>query len=411
MKPRKMKSLARAIALLAAGAGMTIAQDTGSITGTVTDSSGGAVPNAAVVLTSADRGIERATVSNSVGDFSVPGLPSASYDLAVTVNGFKKFQAKGIVLRIAQAAHVDVKLEVGDTTTTVTLDGESVAQVDTVTSEMAGTVTGRQISQLVLNGRNFTQLVTLVPGVSNQSGQDEGTVGIAGNVAMSINGGRTEYNNWELDGGDNMDNGSNATLNVYPNLDAIAEVKVLTSNYGAQYGRSGSGTVETITKSGTREFHGTVSEFVRNDAFNARNFFQDMGVVAEQIMFKALRRLTALRVAVEKDQHSASPDAGRTEHDRSKRHHLACPSCRDDHRVFMNRTRRQSCLGSRGMSISAPRTKRRPTTSMMTVTSRPGHAATATACSCRGKRSGTVAAHDCAVQSMTEGSHSWVRFS
>src|ERR1039457_3018816 len=114
-----------------------------------------------------------------------------------------------------------------------------------------------------------------------------------------------------------MDNGCNATLNVYPNLDAIAEVKVLTSNYGAQYGGSGSGTVETITKSGTREFHGTVSEFVRNDAFNARNFFQDMGVVAEQIMFKALRRLTALRVAVEKDQHSASPDGGRT---RSEEH-------------------------------------------------------------------------------------------
>ena len=90
-----------------------------------------------------------------------------------------------------------------------------------------------------------------------------------GNVSFSINGGRTEYNNWELDGGDNMDNGSNTTLNVYPSIDAIAEFKVLTSNYGAQYGRNGSGTVEVETKSGNQRFHGDLYEFVRNDAFNA----------------------------------------------------------------------------------------------------------------------------------------------
>ncbi len=88
-----------------------------------------------------------------------------------------------------------------------------------------------------------------------------------------MNGGRTEYNNWELDGGDNMDNGSNGTLNTYPNVDAIAEVKVLTSNYGAQYGRNGSATVETITKLGGRDFHGDLFEFLRNEDFNARNFF------------------------------------------------------------------------------------------------------------------------------------------
>ena len=119
----------------------------------------------------------------------------------------------------------------------VVVTGENVAQLDTQSSEIGGTVTGKQINKLVLNGRNFTQLVKLtVPGVVDQTGSREGPVGIAGNVAYSINGGRTEYNNWELDGGDNMDNGSNATLNVYPNLEAIAEFKVLTSNYGAQYG-------------------------------------------------------------------------------------------------------------------------------------------------------------------------------
>ena len=125
-----------------------------------------------------------------------------------------------------------------------------------------------------MNGRNFTQLAGLVAGVSNQSGQDDAGVGVGGNVSFSINGGRTEYNNWELDSGDNMDNGSNTTLNVYPSLEAIAEFKVLTSNYGAQYGRNGSGTVEVETKSGTNNFHGNAYEFVRNDAFNAKTFPQ-----------------------------------------------------------------------------------------------------------------------------------------
>ena len=177
----------------------------------------------------------------------------------------------------AEKARVDVALEVGSISTEVIVQGENVAQVETQSSELAGTVSGKEITQLELNGRNFTTLVTLVPGVSNQTGMDEPQVGINGSVAFSMNGGRTEYNNWELDGGDNMDNGSNGTLNVYPSIDAIAEFKVLTSNYGAQYGRNGSGTVEVETKGGTKAFHGDAYEFVRNDAFNAQNYFNNTG--------------------------------------------------------------------------------------------------------------------------------------
>ncbi len=142
-------------------------------------------------------------------------------------------------------------LTIGAVTEEVMVTGESIAQVETSSSELSSTISGKQVDELVLNGRNFTQLVTLSPGVVNQTGTDDGKVGVYGNVAYSMNGGRTEYNNWELDGGDNMDNGTNATLNVYPNPEAIAEFKVLTSNYGAQYGRNGSGTVEVETKSGT----------------------------------------------------------------------------------------------------------------------------------------------------------------
>src|SRR5437899_1102533 len=251
------------------------AQDTASITGTVTDPSGAAVKGAQVRVSSPDRGIDHTVPTNDSGDYLVAGLPPGPVDVAVTAQGFKKFEAKGVILRVGQKARTDIALQVGASNTVVEVEGAAVAQVETQSSDLTGTVTGKQITQLELNGRNFTQLVTLIPGVSNQTGQDEGTVGVYGNVAFSINGGRTEYNNWELDGGDNMDNGSNETLNVYPSLEAIAEFKVLTSNYGAQYGRNGSGTVEVETKSGTNGFHGNVYEFVRNDAFNASNFFQD----------------------------------------------------------------------------------------------------------------------------------------
>ena len=179
-----------------------------------------------------------------------------------------------MILRIAQQQRLDSQLLVGAKVETVDVAGASSASLQTESGEVAGVITGKQITQLVLNGRNFTQLITLTPGVSNQTGQDEGTVGVSGNASYSINGGRTEYNNWEVDGGENLDNGSNVAINTYPDIDAIAESKVLTSNYGAQYGRNASGTILVQTKSGTSQLHGDVFEFLRNDAFNARNYFE-----------------------------------------------------------------------------------------------------------------------------------------
>ncbi len=246
----------------------------GSITGSVKDASGAIIPNANVAVTNIEQGFTRNVTSNASGDYLVSGLPAGHYNISAKAPGFQQYQIKDLVLRVAEKARADATLSPGQVSTQIEVAGSNVAQVQTESAELSGVVTNKQIEGLVLNGRNFTQLITLIPGVSNQTGQDEGTVGVYGNVAFSVNGGRTEYNNWELDGGDNMDNGSNSTLNTYPNVDAVAEVKVLTSNYGAQYGRNGSATVETITKSGTRDFHGDLFEFVRNDAFNARNFFQ-----------------------------------------------------------------------------------------------------------------------------------------
>jgi Carboxypeptidase regulatory-like domain/TonB-dependent Receptor Plug Domain len=252
----------------------TFGQDTASITGTVRDPTGASIPDARVTVSSAERGIHRVNTTNKRGEYLVSALPPGSYNLTIAARGFKNFKAEDVILRVAQKARADATLEIGVATTETRVEGTQVAQVETQSSELAGTVTAKQITQLELNGRNFTQLVTLVPGVSG--GTDEGLVGIQF-LPFNFNGGRLEYNNWEVDGGDILDNGSNQSLNIYPSIDAIAEVRVLTSNYGAQYGRNGSGTVETETKSGTNKFHGDVYEFVRNDIFNARNYFDPPG--------------------------------------------------------------------------------------------------------------------------------------
>jgi Carboxypeptidase regulatory-like domain/TonB-dependent Receptor Plug Domain len=254
-------------------ASAAFAQDTATLNGTVHDTTGAVVAGATVTVSNATIGMNKTTTANGDGDWVIPYLPSGAYDISITAKGFKTYEAKGVVLRVGQKARMDVTLEVGSLSSEVVVAGQGLAQVETQSAQVGGTITGAEITQLQLNGRDFAQLITLTPGVNNQTGQDEGTVGIAGNTVYSVNGGRGENNNWELDGGDNMDNGSNNSLNVYPSIDAIQEVRVLTSNYGAEYGRNASGTVETELKSGTSSFHGDVYEFNRNNIFNARNYF------------------------------------------------------------------------------------------------------------------------------------------
>ena len=253
---------------------LAFAQQSGTINGQVTDATGGAIPNAQVTVI--DNGARNGLQGHDEQRRRILGASprGGTYTLQVTAPGFEKFEATGIVLRVSRTERVDARLSVGTVSEEVKVSGSELGTVQTESPEISFTITGKQITQLVLNGRNFTQLVTLSPGVINQTGQDEGETGVAGSVEYSVNGGRTEYNNWELDGASIMDNGSNATLNVYPDVDAIAETEVLTSNYGAQYGRNASGTILAQTKSGTEHFHGDAFEFVRNNVFNARNYFE-----------------------------------------------------------------------------------------------------------------------------------------
>lgn len=246
---------------------------TSSITGTVTDNTGAVIPGATVTVADQAQGINRVVATNSAGSYLVSAIPSGTYNLRIVAKGFKTYVATGIVIQAAQKIRANATLQIGAVATEVTVQGVNIGQVKTQSSDLGGTITGRQITQLELNGRNFTQLINLVPGVNNQTGQEEGTVGVNGSVSYSINGGRVEYNNWEVDGVSILDGGSNGTINVYPSVDAIAETRVLTSNYPAQYGQNASGTIVAVTKSGTNQFHGDAYEFNRNEIFNARSFF------------------------------------------------------------------------------------------------------------------------------------------
>lgn len=273
----QMKTAKLLLLMLSALSGIALAQDTATLTGTVRDNTGAVIPGAAVEIKNQSTDTLRELKTNSAGEYVAAALAPGQYNITVTAPGFLKYRAEGVILRVAQNARIDISMKVGSIHEEITIHGEGLAQVNTESAELGGTITGKELVQLQLNGRNFTQLITLVPGVSNQTGQDEGEVGADANVHYSVNGGRTEYNNWEIDGGDILDNGSNFSLNVYPSVEAIDEVQVLTSNYGAQYGKNGSGTVEVELKSGTNAFHGSVWEFLRNEAFNAHNYFDPVG--------------------------------------------------------------------------------------------------------------------------------------
>jgi hypothetical protein len=256
------------------------AQDekTGSITGTAKDNSGLVVAAVALTITPAS-GPATAVTTDDQGLYNATGLLPGKYTVSLTLEGFKPFSAKDVVVTAGKPTPLDITLEpAAAAATEVKVEGNSVTQVEQQNAQISGTVTSTELTSLMLNGRNFTQLIALTPGVSNQSGQDEALVGVKGSVKYSVNGGRVEYNSYEVDGGDILNaslNGSNSTLIVYPSIDAIGSLQVLTSNYGAQYGRSASGITVATTKSGSdfSGFHGDAYFFLRNEHMNARNFF------------------------------------------------------------------------------------------------------------------------------------------
>jgi len=254
----------------------------GQISGQITDPQGLAVPKAKVVLTNLNSSVQLNAEADDEGHYSFPDLPAGRYRLDASARGFNPFSSGDISLTPGQALSIDVKLVVIQEKASVTVEAGGAGQVETTNAEVSGTLKETEVKTLALNGRIAYQLIALVPGVTSQTGQDEGKTGVAGSAKYSVNGGRVEYNIFEVDGTDVLNNGINAargsnTFIVNPSVDAIGEMKVLTSNYGAMYGKTASGIVLITTKSGASEFHGSGYEFIRNEFFNARNFFDQPG--------------------------------------------------------------------------------------------------------------------------------------
>lgn len=249
--------------------------DTGSISGTVTDNANAFIP-AATITVANNAGITKTASSDGEGKFLIGGLPTGKYTVTISRDGFESFSATDVVVGPGTSATITATLQLAGLTTSVHVEGQTITDVETESSQIAGTITNEEVTTIGLNGRNFTQLIALAPGVSNQTGQDEALVGVKGSVKYSVNGGRVEYNTFDVDGGDVLNasvNGSTTTLIVFPSIDAIQDLQVLTSNYGAMYGRSASGTILATTKSGTSDFHGDGYFFLRNNHLNSRNYF------------------------------------------------------------------------------------------------------------------------------------------
>jgi hypothetical protein len=255
------------------------AQDekTGAIAGTVQDTSAAFMQGVQVTIKDA-AGATQTAVADEKGEFIVTSLLPGNYTVTVTLQGFKDFSAPDVAVAAGQTTRLAITLVPSVVSEKVNVEGNAVTQVEQQSSQISGTITSKELTSLMLNGRNFTQLIALTPGVSNQTGQDEALVGVKGSVKYSVNGGRVEYNSYEVDGGDILNaslNGSSSTLIVYPSIDALGSLQVLTSNYGAMYGRSASGITVASTKSGAdlSGFHGDAYFFLRNEHLNARNFF------------------------------------------------------------------------------------------------------------------------------------------
>lgn len=250
---------------------------TGTILGTVTDSSGAVVRGAKVTVTNVDRNsVIRTLTTNSSGAYVAPVLPIGHYSVSVSAPGFKTFTKTNLELNVSDRLSVNASLVPGSEAQTVNVEAEPL-QVDTQSATATGLINGTQIRELALSARNYEELVALMPGVSSAISDTiyvgvETPSGGTNEVDFSINGNRFSQNNWTVDGADNVDRGGNFTLLNYPSVDAISEFRVLRGLYNPEYGRGAGGQINVITRSGTNRFHGNVYEFFRNDVLNANSY-------------------------------------------------------------------------------------------------------------------------------------------
>lgn len=245
----------------------------GAISGTITDPTGAPIASANVTITNDATSVSRTVVTGDSGFYSAEGLSVGDYRIAVSKSGFQESITTGIHLNPGQRRANDVRLTVGSTTSEVKVTANAV-QINTETSESGGTISSEQIDNLMLNGRNFQTLAIAIPGVASTNAANAlGGGGLEGGTTLIVNGNSVEYTTYTIDGIYNMNSGNLGNINILPVVDGIAEFSVLKDSYSAKYGFAGSGQVVVSTKSGSETFHGSAWDYLRNNAFDANNYF------------------------------------------------------------------------------------------------------------------------------------------
>lgn len=258
----------------------------GQISGLVTDASGAVLPGVTVTVTNDGTGLVRSAVTDERGGWTVTNLPVGRYSVMAEITGFRKAQQTGLELNADSRLTANFKLEVGGVTETVSVVAVTGEKVNTTSGELARTIDGAQVREVALNGRNYLQLASLIPGavVTNNDQLDLATsLSVTG---QSINGNRGESNNLTVDGGSNLDSGSNGSQVNNVGIDFIDEVRIQTSNFSAEYGRNSGAAINVVTRSGKNTFNGSVFEFFRHDSLDAANYFSPLDASGNPIKAK-----------------------------------------------------------------------------------------------------------------------------
>src|SRR5277367_580280 len=251
-------------------------QATGSISGTVTDVTGSAVPNAKVTVSAPATGQSRSSVTNEGGEYTVPLLGVANYSVQVELQGFQTAKAEDVRLQVDEHRELDFKLNPASVQSSVEVNATAVA-IQTTDATLGQVITSQQVADLPLNGRDFVQLATLTPGVSQETnpnsffnGGPSSEASARGTYSLSVGGSRAQSTDWLLDNNDNNELTAGG-IAILSSIDSIQEFKVLTYNYSAEYGTRAGPTVLVTTKSGSNDLHGSLYEFLRNTSLDARS--------------------------------------------------------------------------------------------------------------------------------------------